>query len=516
MKIAYCLYRVSTKKQVQDADGDGVKDDIPLQQIVCKDFAARQGWIIGKEFYERGVSGYKVSADSRDVIQDLRQAALNKEYDILLVYMFDRIGRRDDETPFVVEWFARNGIEVWSACEGQQRFDNQTDKLLNYIRYWQANGESVKTSERVKDRLAQLTANGQWTGGRVPFGYKLIDTGECNRKGRMIRKLVIDEAEAEVVKEIFDRTVRLGYGSHRIAEWLNSKGIRTHSGVQFQSNHILRLLKKKIYCGYFVAKDVTSPYQPYLAIISEQVWLDTQKILEQRSKKQAEKTNIALTTRSQSLISGNIYCGHCGKNIVATRGNYNSRRIYICYHRSRKLNDCDGQAVYQAYKVEDKVIAYTRAYLDKVKEMPYSKALSIGYANRIAATNDKIKSLNTEQNELQKQKTALLNEIPKALTGDSVFSQNELRLQIDSITQQLTAVSDELVKLGQDLDVLSYKSSVVEDYYNQLIYWANNFDDLQLEEKKMMLCKLYKQIILSKGYVINFVFNDDYAQFFTE
>ena len=38
----------------------------------------------------------------------------------------------------------------WSAVEGQQRSDNHVDKLLNYIRYWQASGESIKTSMRVK------------------------------------------------------------------------------------------------------------------------------------------------------------------------------------------------------------------------------------------------------------------------------------------------------------------------------------------------------------------------------
>ena len=66
----------------------------------------------------------------------------------------------DDETPFVVEWFVKQGIEVWSAMEGQQRFDTHVDKLLNYIRYWQASGESIKTSLRVKTRLEQLTQEG--------------------------------------------------------------------------------------------------------------------------------------------------------------------------------------------------------------------------------------------------------------------------------------------------------------------------------------------------------------------
>ena len=107
-------------------------------------------------FYEKGVSGFKKSAKERDAMQELQQEAVAGSFDILLVYMFDRLGRRDDETPFVVEWFVRNGVEVWSAVEGQQRFDNHVDKLLNYIRYWQASGESIKTSVRVKTRMEQL------------------------------------------------------------------------------------------------------------------------------------------------------------------------------------------------------------------------------------------------------------------------------------------------------------------------------------------------------------------------
>ena len=79
-----------------------------------------------------------------------------KKFDILLVFMFDRIGRIADETPFVVEWFVKQGIEVWSTQEGQQRFDSHTDKLTNYIRFWQADGESEKTSIRTMPRMAMI------------------------------------------------------------------------------------------------------------------------------------------------------------------------------------------------------------------------------------------------------------------------------------------------------------------------------------------------------------------------
>lgn len=146
-KRVVCLYRVSTVGQVD-------KDDIPMQKQYCREFAKRQtDWKIVKEFSEKGVSGFKISAKDRDAIQEIQKMALQGEFDILLVFMFDRLGRKDDETPFVVEWFVKQNVEVWSAMEGQQRFDNRVDKLLNYIRYWQASGESIKTSLRVKEAL---------------------------------------------------------------------------------------------------------------------------------------------------------------------------------------------------------------------------------------------------------------------------------------------------------------------------------------------------------------------------
>ena len=107
-KRVYCLYRVSTKGQVE-------KDDIPMQKQRCREFAAEKGWSITREFSEKGVSGFKVSAKDRDAIQEIQRDAAQDKFDVLLVFMFDRLGRKEDETPFVVEWFVQNGIEVWSA-----------------------------------------------------------------------------------------------------------------------------------------------------------------------------------------------------------------------------------------------------------------------------------------------------------------------------------------------------------------------------------------------------------------
>ena len=125
--------------------------------------------------------------------------------------MFDRIGRIADETPFVVEWFVRNGIRVWSTQEGEQRFDNHTDKLLNYIRFWQADGESEKTSVRTRTSLRQLVEEGHFKGGSAPYGYDLVKSGRINKRKHELYELHINEQEAEIVRLIFDKYVYEGF-----------------------------------------------------------------------------------------------------------------------------------------------------------------------------------------------------------------------------------------------------------------------------------------------------------------
>ena len=126
-----CLYRVSTDKQVNFNSNH--EADLPMQRKACHKFAEAKGWVIVHEEQEEGVSGHKVRAEARDKLQIIKEYARKGKFDILLVFMFDRIGRIADETPFVVEWFVRNGIRVWSTQEGEQRFDNHTDKLLRTI-----------------------------------------------------------------------------------------------------------------------------------------------------------------------------------------------------------------------------------------------------------------------------------------------------------------------------------------------------------------------------------------------
>lgn len=525
MKRVYCLYRVSTKKQVSKVmDYGGVKDDIPMQKQACREFADSHGWVIVKEFEEKGVSGFKVSAKNRDAIQDLKEAALREEFNILLVFMFDRIGRIDDETPFVVEWFVKHGIEVWSAREGEQRFDSHVDKLTNYIRFWQASGESEKTSMRIKTRMHQLTLDGVYTGGPVPFGYKLVGTGKKNRKGYEINNLQIEEGEAEIVRMIFSKVRCDGYGSYRIAQILNDGRVKTHKGSKFQSTTILRILRNRIYTGYLVSGDAVSPYIPELHIIDNEEFEAVQFILNQRSRKDEEKRQIAMNTKGKAMLSGNIFCAHCGHRLttICYQDKYERRDgtvnityviKYSCYHKSRKLCECDGATTYRADQVDAIVTEFMKKLFDALNNSPDEELLERAFKRQNDA--DRANRKKAEQ-DLQKsciQLEELQLEIGRSLTGDSIFSKADLstaiqtlKLHIDECKKQLSEFE---VKEEQGQEALEK----FRPAFSRFKSWAEEFENATLEQKKMIAGQLFRRVEVGKGYKVHIVMNMTYQQF---
>ncbi len=519
MKRVFTLYRVSTKGQVD-------QDDIPMQKTACQEFAKSQGdWLITGEYYEKGVSGFKVSAEERDAIQDIKSAAEKKEFDILLVFMFDRLGRRQNETPFVVEWFVNQGIEVWSAKEGQQRFDNEADYLINFMRFWQAGGESRKTSMRVKTRLEQLTEEGVYTGGVIPLGYELVKSGRHNKKGKELSDISINEEMANYVRLIFEMTVKNGYGSYRMAEYLNRLGVKTANGSKFQCNTINRILKNKLYCGYIHNGDACSEKLHYLEIIDENLFNQAQEIIEQRSHKEDEKRHIAQNTKGKTLLSGNIFCASCGARMNATSyidkykrkdgSMYEVRKQrYICTGKTKNNTSCQGQVAYVGTKIDETVSEIVCEYLGKIKTTPKSIALERRYQREISISKTARKKLATETDKLRKRLKGLTDEISKSLMGESTFSPEMLSEAIESAKEQIRENDQKLTDMEMKILDGELMTKKLDHYYTQFKTWSDEFSEASNEQKKMIICQLISRIEFGRGYELNIEFNTDYEQFF--
>ena len=519
MEIAYTLYRVSTKQQV-----DKTKDDIPMQREACREFASRMGWTIGKEFLEKGVSGFKVSASDRDAIQDLKAAALKREFNILLVFMFDRIGRIDDETPFIVEWFVKQGIRVWSVNEGEQRFESHVDKLMNYIRFWQASGESEKTSMRIKTRMQQLKAEGYYTGGTIPYGYNLMNTGRVNKKGQPVHDLEVDPIQADWIRDIFSKTMNEGYGSFRCAEYLNNKGLRTHNGTKFQCNTILRILKNRVYIGY-LSKSEDAPKLPQLQIVDDNTFNSVQKILEQRAIKNDVKREVALYTKTKLLLSGIMYCGHCGGTLSTMNHNekytrkdgtvvVKSEPRYVCYHKNRKLCHCDGQTAYLVHRVDSVVLEVVNEMFKNIKESPDEAVLKKNFDKDMRSYTAKKTKLNLELSKQKKQLDKLEDEVAASLSGDSQFSPEILSRSIKKIEDQISEINGMLDTLESEIKGKKSSMEKVKPMYDTFKGWAEEFNEnLPMERKKMIVSQLLSRIEVYKGYDIRIELNMDFKQF---
>ncbi len=519
MKRVYCLYRVSTKKQV-----DKNKNDISMQRIACREFAAqKQGWQIEKEYEEKGVSGYKISADSRDAIQKLKEAAEQGQFDILLAFMFDRIGRIDDETPFVVEWFVKHGIEVWSSQEGEQRFENHIDKLLNYIRFWQASGESENTSIRIRTQMRQMELEGLYTGGKVRFGYRLTDSGMVNKRGTLLKKLEIDETEAEIIHQMDDLTLNKGYGSWRLAQYLNEKGYRTHTGKKFASMSVIRILKSRYYCGC-LEDGTSSDALQALKIRDVDTYERIQKILSQRNVKNIEKRRIALQTKGKAMLSGNIFCAHCGGRITTIRYQDTYKRAdgslykidqikYSCYHKSRKLCECDGQTTYQADPIDKIVNEVMQKIFARLDDVPETERLELALKRQIAEKQTEQKRLSIGLQKNREQLKMLQTEIGKALLGDSPYSAEDLTDAIRILKTELTTAEEKLQRLKTEIMRKAQEKERLAIEYRRFKGWADRFDQASLEEKKMIACQMFERIEIGKGYRVWMEPDAAYRQF---
>ncbi len=539
-KRVYCLYRVSTKGQVE-------KDDIPMQKQRCHEFAEERGWHIVKEFSEKGVSGFKVSAKDRDAIQEIQRDAAMGEFDILLVFMFDRLGRKEDETPFVVEWFVQNGIEVWSTEEGQQRFDNHVDKLMNYIRYWQASGESLKTSIRTKTRLGQIVQEGRFRGGCAPYGYQLVKKGRTGKKNRELYDIEINPLEAIGVKEIFDIADRFGYGGRRISSELKEKGIvNERTGEPFHYSSIQNILKNIMYMGILRSGETQSEIFPELQIIAPEQFERVEKGREQRSAAYEQKCAAAWQEEivlqsgeeievnrpprmcpkrnsGKALLSGNIFCGHCGGRIFASTARKSHHPtapetsahvpIYKCYNRTQHKELCDGPTTYRAERVDQVVESLLRGIFERAKSVNEKAFVKQQVQVSAQQYQQKLKKAKADYSKSAKELTKWEDLMLDSIEGTCVFTPEQIKKRMDAVQATLDDLTQQITVLQEQAVASAELANEIQQQHQKLLSWAEMFDSASPQEKKMIASYMIKAVTLTRGYGIQVEFNISEAQY---
>ncbi len=519
MKRVLCLYRVSTVGQVDH-------DDIPMQRIACREYAATHpDWEIVQEISEKGVSGYKVAADDRDAIVEIKKKAIGGEFDVLLVFMFDRLGRRDDETPFVVQWFVQQGIEVWSTREGEQRFDTHVDKLMNYIRFWQASGESEKTSIRVKTKHLQMIEDGQFRGGLIPYGYRLEHKGRTNKKNQPVRDLVIDENEATIVREIFRLLIEEGYGTNRVANLLNEKGIKTkRNKTLWRATSIRALIDNPIYIGHMHMGDTLSPVLEHLRIIDDATFQKCQETVKGRSTWLKDEMKVPERTDTRSLLSGLIFCADCGSRLTfshnTTRRKKNDGTVKVyerdCYRCYRKINareTCGGQSAYNADTINEVVLYEIRRIFSIIREKPETALLSKARENRNSVCDVAYRQAEQEFLEAHKQMAALEDQAMKYLTGENTVDISIVNSMMPKYREKLQEAQRRMEEAKARMQEEEENTTEAVQEVRDLISWAQEFDLANTETKHMIIARLVERIEIGRDYEVQIKFRISVEQY---
>ena len=517
-----CLYRVSTTKQVDHDEQN--QADIPVQRKACREFAAKMGWTIVHEEQENGVSGYKVSASDRDKLQLLKERAEQGKFDILLVFMFDRLGRKSDETPFVVEWFVKHGIRVWSVNEGEQRFESHTDRLTNYIRYWQADGESQKTSIRTKTALGQMVQEGRFRGGSPPYGYRLAPSGIFNKRKHEVYKLEIDEDEARVVRMMFNLCVGSGYGRCKIANLISSQGIQTRTGGNWHEATVGHILHNITYMGVLRSGESQSEVFPELQIIDPATFELAQKLMTERVNEFNEQRTLPRNTSGQSMLSGNVFCGHCGGRLTLTtngtvRKNADGvqvarRRIrYVCYNKTRHRIECNGQTGYTMHILDGMVTEVLHQIFDRMKAVREDEIVSRTQMNVTADVKNQFTAAKREFAKATKEYEAVKAKLMAIIRGESSLPESVISEMAEEAKRKMMAASEKVSALNSEMEQSNDRTNEIRRDYQNIMKWSEIFDSSDMAVKKMIAGYLIKKISVYSGYRLHIEFNINFAQF---
>ena len=434
-------------------------------------------------------------------------------------HMFDRLGRRDDETPFIVEWFTKQGIEVWSVNEGQQRFDTHVDKLMNYIRYWQASGESLKTSVRTRTRLEQLTGEGHYTGGTVAFGYKRVRLGRVNKKNQEVCDLVIDEAEAEIVRLIFHKYVYEGYGAQKLSHYLYEQGVVGRNNKNIPNTSIVRMIKNKGYTGYLINGAVETEC-PQLRIIEPELFEQAQELRQART---CERGGTSLGTSSKALLTGLVYCAHCGNRLSLTSSGRTHtyadghtvkevRPRYSCFYKIRHPGDCDGQSGYGVSKLDSIVEEVVRQIFAQFREVPRKKLLESVKTNDAARIQKKVKKIQKDLESKQKELDDLKAETILVIRGVSALDKELLGTLVAEAREALETLEKQLVQAQEEYEEATKTAKRSNYICNELLTWADVYDTANHDERRAILQQFIKEIRVRKDYEISITLNASFNQ----
>lgn len=530
------LLRVSSNQQLE-ADGD-----LSVQRELVKDYVKEHNdWELdSKEYFEGSNSGYKNSVADRNVLQEALQDAQAKEYDILVAYKDDRIGRRMWEIGAYVMTLKNAGVDIYTVKDGciSPETNDMMGQMMLALRYGNAQKQSADTGMRVKDTAQKLVQQGKFMGGKAPFGYRLELSGNISKHGRALHHLVIVPEEAEIVRYIYDLSLNKEYGSTKIAKVLNKHKIyKNHAPNDvWKSGTITSILTNPIYAGHTAYKRRERINGQYHRLDSEE-WItsfepnenitiidgDTWNKTQERRKRRGDKYIKTLEHKNVNVIRKNdgmlalidvLYCGYCGSKM--TNGSkYNYWTIKDTGEkRASKIAVYKCQTAWQGVP-HDKTKQIRADIIEPIVFESIAK-----YIGKLQENEDVFNEIENNQNQEKKRKHAELkkeqqsleniqkkikimeSKIPDAMTGDYPLSLEELVSIIKNHKEQAQQQQEVITEKELELKNTSVSLNEWEDIRNKIPTWQEVFLNADVATKRVLVNKLVERIDVKKTEVV--------------
>lgn len=450
MTNAVIYARYSSRKQNEQS--------IEGQLRICRDFAKKENYVIVKEYVDRAASG---TNDHRPSFQKMLEDSKNAEFKIVIVYQFDRFARNRRDSLNNKYLLLANGVKVISATEPIPTDDPGSifiEGMLETVAEYYSRDLSKKTKRGIDESILKR----KFIGGYIPLGYSVTPD----------KKIVINEEEADIVKELFKKYVE-GETIPRIVESLNNRGF-TKRGKKFGKNSFQHMLSNKKYIGEYefkgnVIKDM------YPQIIDFYTFRRVQDIL--KSKEHRAKVFRAGDEADSYFLTGKIFCGNCGTRMVGVSGYSRNGKIYR-YYKCANKKSCKKLA-----ERKDFIEWYVAEQI--VKYLQNSERLSYVVSQIIKSIKSKNKSDNLSKLISRKKKIEKeLDIIVSSFSSAEEIIRKELNKKASILDQQLKDCEYEIAKnkVSQSRKVLdpefvtSFVNTVLRQFKNEGKYYKRIAD----------------------------------------
>ena len=390
-------------------------------------------------------------------------------FDLIITKEITRFARNTLDSIQYTRRLLSAGVGVFFQNDNINTLDEDSELRLT-IMSGIAQDELRKLSSRVKFGHQQAIKNSVVLGNSRIFGY-VKDGG----------RLVIDETEAPMVRELFTLYATGDYSMKQIETLFWEKGYRNHNGKKIAHTTMSGMIANPKYKGYYVGNkvkviDLFTKKQKFLppeewvmfrdetgqivpAIVDEDLWEAANQVLKRRSEDVKNRQGVC---NHANLLTGKLYCTHCGaayyrRDSVDRSGHKNSK--WVCSGKIKNGADsCPSFPIYEAelkpllYEVfrdtEGSAQALVEEYIALYKSLDRDGDLS----KRIAALESAMETIQKKQ-----QKLLTFNALGELSDRDFLTMNRQCAQELEQAQQELmdlTAQRDSAADFKKHIDAI--------------------------------------------------------------